>query len=220
MKKVLFLLIMFFCFVIAGYKCFFYFDSVEEKTEIDLHTNKVRLDNKDLLNIKEGDFILRRGFGFFSDFISKSLNTGFIDVTHAGIIVNKNGALHVIHSLSSDVSAVDGVQIQLLSDFLRHSAPGKIMITRIKSEDALAGTKIAQMAGHYLDERIPFDHQGKFDDAKEFFCTELIWNILEQDLNMVTLPTTYNERKKFFYSMEPLYNPAMFHIILNQYRKR
>ena len=218
-KRILFVLVMLFCFLIGGYKLFFYLDHRSEISEQIKNKDITRLSKKELSLIKEGDFILRRGFGFFSDYVSTNLNDGpLIDVTHAGIITKQNDTLFVIHSLSSDVSEIDGVQKQPLSDFLQYSAPHKIIITRLKNADSICGKNITNRAKYYLEQKIPFDHHGNYDDIKELYCTEMIWRILETDLKMVNLPTEAEKRKKLFYSMMPMYNTDYFDIIINQYQ--
>ncbi|MEL1243600.1 YiiX/YebB-like N1pC/P60 family cysteine hydrolase [Flavobacterium sp. DGU11] len=220
-KRLFLSMVVLFCFMLMSYKAFFYFDHQSEQKEIVKNHDVTRLTHAEMAQLEEGDFILRRGFGFFSDYISKNLNESAtrnsIDVTHAGIIVRRNGALHVIHSLSSDVTNIDGLQIQPLEEFLNYSAPGKIIVTHIKSTDVAIGKKVAKLAESYLEKHIPFDHNGNFDDDKELFCTELIWKILEKDLRCVTLPTEPTARKDFFYSMMPMYDTAYFDIKINQY---
>lgn len=218
LKKIFISLAALFCFIILAYKAFFYFDHQSELKEIALNKNVVRLTEAEMAQLEEGDFILRRGFGFFSDYISENLNQGTIDVTHAGILVRREGKFYVIHSLSSDVTDIDGVQMQPLDDFLQYSAPGKIIVTRTKNTDAITGAKVARLAQSYLERHIPFDHNGKFDDDNELFCTELVWRILEKDLHCVTLPTEPQARKDFFYSMMPMYNTDYFDIKINQYQ--
>ncbi|OIQ22571.1 MAG: hypothetical protein BM557_00870 [Flavobacterium sp. MedPE-SWcel] len=217
MKKTLFILIVLFCFLIIGYKLFFYLDHQSEIREKSKHKEITRLTTGELNLIREGDFILRKGFGFFSDFISKNLNDSIIDVTHAGIIIKERDSLFVIHSLSSDVSDIDGVQIQSLDTFLSYSAPNKIIITRAKNCDTICGKNIAERAQFYLEKEIPFDHNGNYDDDDELYCTEMIWNILEKDLKTTTIPTDPEARKDFFFSMIPMYDTTYFDIIINQY---
>lgn len=217
MKKIILYLVVLFFMAFSAYKLFFYFDKKAEQEEIVKNKSVTRLSVKELSNIKEGDFILRRGFGFFSDYISKKLNDSSIDVTHAGIIVKKNDSLFVIHSLSSDVTMIDGMQIQPLQEFLNYSFPNKIIITRLKNSDSTTGKEISKLAQKYLALHIPFDHHGNFDDDKQFYCTEMIWKILERDLKKVTIPTETEARKKFFYSMTPMYDTIYFDIKVNQY---
>ena len=219
MKKTLFYLVMLFLLCLLIYKGFFYFDRKSEQAEIVKNEAVTRLSQEEISQIQEGDFILRRGFGFFSDYISKELNDSIIDVTHAGIITKRNDSLFVIHSLSSDVTVVDGLQIQPLKEFLRYSYPQKIIVTRLKNADSTIGLKVSSLAKNYLDKKIPFDHKGNFDDDSELFCTEMIWKILEKDLKSVEIPTETEARKKFFYSMKPMYDTIYFDIKVNQYLK-
>ncbi|MCY1480880.1 hypothetical protein D3C87_73110 [compost metagenome] len=217
MKKLIFYSAMLFILAVVAYKLFFYFDRKSEQEAILKNEAVTRLSNEELAKIEEGDFILRRGFGFFSDYISKELNSGTIDVTHAGIIIKHNDSLYVIHSLSSDVTNIDGLQAQPIGDFLKYSFPNKIIITRAKNCDKDMGAKISQLAQKYLAMHIPFDHKGNFDDDEKFFCTEMIWKILEKDLHCVSLPTEAEARKKFFFSMSPMYDTKYFDIKINQY---
>ncbi|KQS50262.1 MULTISPECIES: YiiX/YebB-like N1pC/P60 family cysteine hydrolase [Flavobacterium] len=217
MKKFIFYTAMLFVLGIIAYKLFFYFDKKSEQKAILKNEAITRLSEDELSKIEEGDFILRRGFGFFSDYISKELNSGPIDVTHAGIIIKRNDSLYVVHSLSSDVTDVDGLQLQPLKEFLKYSFPNKIIVTRAKNCDKKMGAQISQLAQKYLAMHIPFDHKGDFDDDTKFFCTEMIWKILEKDLHSVTLPTEAAARKKFFFSMTPMYDTQYFDIKINQY---
>ncbi len=201
------------------YKAFFFFDRKSEQAEIVKNEAITRLSPEEISQIQEGDFILRRGFGFFSNYISEELNDSIIDVTHAGIITKRNDSLFVIHSLSSDVTDIDGLQMQPLKTFLKYSFPEKIVITRLKNANAETGSKITTLAKTYLKKQIPFDHKGNYDDDSELFCTEMIWKILEKDLKCVKIPTEAAARKKFFYSMTPMYDTLYFDIKVNQYLK-
>lgn len=218
-KKIFFVLVALFCLLWAGYKLFFYLDRQAEVKAVEQHRQQTRLSNTEIALLQEGDFILRRGFGFFSDYVAEKLNSGTIDVTHAGILVKKEGSWQVIHSLSSDVSETDGVQIQPLDDFLAYSMPGKLIVTRVKGCTVQHGNHISAKASSYLEQNIPFDHNGNFDDDSELFCTELIWKILEKDLQYSKLPQGRDKREQFFYSMMPMYDAAYFDIIINQYGK-
>lgn len=217
MKKFILYTAVLFLLAIIAYKLFFYFDRKSEQEAILKNKAVTRLSKEEIAKIQEGDFILRRGFGFFSDYISKELNDSLIDVTHAGIITKRNDSLFVIHSLSSDVTNIDGLQMQPLDDFLKYSFPKKIIVTRVKNCDEIMGHEISELAQKYLAMHIPFDHQGNFDDDEKFFCTEMIWKILEKDLECVTLPTDAKARKDFFFSMSPMYDTKYFDIKVNQY---
>lgn len=218
MKKysLFFVLVLFVFFL--GYKFFFFLDYKSEQKAVLANSSKERLKPEDFQKIKEGDFILRRGYGLFSDLVAERLNDSLIDVTHAGILTQKNNHWYVIHSLSSDVSEIDGMQKQPLATFLKYSQPQKIIITRVKDTTPSVGAQITHKAQQYLMQKIPFDHKGDYENADALYCTELIWRILETDLNILTLPQDKNKRKKLMLTMNGLYNPAYFDLIINQYQ--
>lgn len=196
---------------------FFYLDRQAESRAVNNYQSITRLQPEDMLLLQEGDFILRRGFGFFSDWIARRLNDSHIDVTHAGILVRHQDQWHVIHSLSSDVNPVDGMQIQDLKTFLRYSMPDKIIVTRAKNMHSDHPQQIVERARYYLDKQVPFDHQGNYEDDDKLYCSELIWRILEKDLKLVHLPQEEAVRDRLFYSMNALYDEHYFDIIINQF---
>ncbi|HLU51258.1 MAG TPA: YiiX/YebB-like N1pC/P60 family cysteine hydrolase [Flavobacteriaceae bacterium] len=206
-----------FLLFLGVWHAFFYFDRKSEEKEVATYREVTRLSREDLSLLQEGDFILRRGFGFFSDMIARQLNDSYIDVTHAGILVKKDNRWHVIHSLSSDVTPEDGMQIQDLNTFLHYSRPGKIIITRAKNATLEDNLMIVERAYHYLDRQIPFDHKGNFEEDDKLYCSELIWRILEKDLHLLALPQEAEPRQKLFYSMTGLYDEEYFDIIINQF---
>lgn len=218
MKKHAFTLGFLLLLLFLGWHLFFYLDGRKEKQEVKQHLGEERLSSLDLKKIKEGDFILRRGYGFFSDMIAKHLNIGAIDVTHSGILVKRENKWFVIHSLSSDVSAIDGVQIQALATFLNYSQQNKIIVSRFKDITTSQGKQITALAHQYLAAKIPFDHQGDYDEPSKMYCTEMIWKILEKDLKLATLPHNPEARKSFFYSMKAMYDEKYFELVVNKYQ--
>ena len=121
-----------FLFLWGGFRLFFWVDTLQEKKQVTRNSSIIRLTPEQLALLEEGDIILRRGYGFFSDIISQKLNDSLFDVTHSAILYRENNKWRVIHSLSSDVSPIDGMQSQSLNDFLRHSMPEKLLVVRPK----------------------------------------------------------------------------------------
>lgn len=216
-KIIIFVLFMLFLLGFISYKLFFVFDQKTEEKAVIRHQNMTRLTAEETSLLCEGDIILRRGFGIFSDLVSKHLNDSTIDVTHAGILTYTQDKWHVIHSLSSDVNPTDGMQIQTLDKFLKYSQPGKIIISRIKDHTPEKGTQITTFAKGYLKRKIPFDHKGDFENDNELYCTELIWRILEKDLEILELPQENTSRKYLYHTMNGLYDSNYFDIIINHY---
>ncbi len=91
------------------------------------------LSQEEIKQLKEGDIILRHGFGFVSNTIVKALGED-LPVSHVGMIVkNEKGEFAVIHSVSQTLSDHNGVQIQDLQNFVRDSQDSSIVIVRYKN---------------------------------------------------------------------------------------
>jgi hypothetical protein len=215
--KIFYLIIGVFFFIIICIKLFFYLDGIEEKREVINNFNYPRISPTEIAKIQEGDFILRRGFGFFSDVIATQLNKAPFDVTHAGIIVNDHGKWAVVHSLSSDVSKIDGIQIQYLDEFLKYSQSNKIVITRFKSPSTNTNSQIAGLAKYHLKKKISFDHLGDFEDSTSMYCTELILHILNKDLKVLEIDKTKQEKQDFLFTMKKMYDTNYFKLVVNTY---
>ena len=203
----------------GGFHLFFYIDTQEEERQVAKNKDRIRLSPTQLDSLQQGDIILRRGYGFFSDMISQRLNKGKFDVTHSGILYRRQGQWWVIHSLSSDVSETDGMQQQPLATFLNYSMPEKILVVRPQGLTSEQGFKVVERALYYLQKGVPFDHRGVIDDPSELYCTELIYQILENDLHYLSFPQEKDQRKDAFYSMTTLYNPKYFRIVINTYKE-
>lgn len=217
-KTTLFIFGILFFILLLSYKLFFYLDKKDEVAQVAMNKSKTRLSSSDFEKLQEGDIILRRGYGYFSDMIADHLNVNGFDVTHAGILTNRNNIWFVIHSLSSDVSSIDGMQIQKLTDFLKYSQPNKIIVSRFKNGTLKQQKQIAIEAQKLLDLKIPFDHQGNIQDSSKMYCTEMIWYILETKLKLAKIPQEKKEREAFFYSMKCMYDLSYFDLVINKYK--
>ena len=219
LKKIIVLFGILFLFLWSGYHLFFFFDRREEGKLVSKNENIERLSVQQRELLQEGDIILRRGYGFFSDIIAQRLNDSIFDVTHSGILYKKNNKWWVIHSLSSDASNFDGMQEQSLSEFLLYCIPNKLLVVRPKNLTLQQGEEIVKRALFYLEKKVPFDHFGVIDEPSKMYCTELIWQILDTDLKLIKLPVNPLQRKDIFYSMKSTYDTTYFDIIVNTYKK-
>jgi hypothetical protein len=97
--------------------------------------------------------------------------------------------------------------------------PEKLLVVRPKKITPEQGKEIVSRAKYYLSLKIPFDHVGTIDEPSKLYCSELIYQILDHDLHLVSFPTEYKKRKEAFYTMRTLYDPQYFEIIINTYPK-
>lgn len=201
----------------ASYVVFFKLDRRSEQKGIAKHLHQLRLTDSEIAKLEEGDLILRRGYGFFSNYIADFLNKPPYDVTHAGILVRSNTGWEVIHALASDVSDIDGVQKESLSSFLKASQPGKIVVVRVKDRSLEKRKEIARYGLVYLAKEVAFDHFGDYENGDKMYCTEMIWRILEKDLKLVVLPQDKEQRDLHFFSMEAMYDLQYFDFVIDQF---
>lgn len=206
----------FFCWL--GYYVFFWIDSGVEKSYIRKDERVVRLTDEDLLKLQTGDIILRRGYGLLSDIVADTYSSGGYEVTHAGFIIQEDGQWFVYHSLSGDVSKTDGVQKQLLKDFLESSQPQKIIISRVMGITPLQQEAVKQFATAYLGKGILFDRKGDYNHSQSLFCSEYIINVLGKDMNLISIPYKEAQKKEYYYRLKTLYDTLTFTQVINQFR--
>lgn len=132
-----------------------------------------KLKKKDIAKLKNGDIILRKGHGSVSDIIDNMYPTGY-HLSHCGVLIKENDSLYVVHTVSSELSQIDGVQTEALDKFVRESVRNSIMVVRPK-HDSITRDKIAEATLSFLDKGIKFDHSFDISDTTKFYCTELIF---------------------------------------------
>ncbi len=185
------------------------------------------LSEKERMLLKNGDIILRKGFGMMSRMIAVGLNEQY-RVSHCGILCkdsNCQSGWKVIHTVSASLSDFDGMQSEDLNIFLQNSAPCSIIISRfsMKSWQSLAPdlitvyrNRIAEKAGIYLDRKIPFDHGFEIEDSSAFYCSELIWNILQSEFNVNIFQKASVERYEHL-NFSYFWDAKYFRIIINHH---
>ncbi len=177
---------------------------------------KYSLCPKEYSKIREGDIIMRQGFGIVSSVILKTLNEN-IPLSHIGVIIkDNNDKYHVVHSVSNTISDYDGIQIDELNEFVSQSRENSIIVSRYIKHSS-SGKKIDKQAKYYLNKKIPFDHLFNFEDSTAFFCSELIWRILldlfDDDIFDHCPDNLLIDRFKF----KSFYCPKSFEVIINHH---
>jgi len=194
--------------IILGISCSQHKPKTPKKVAYTLSENEINL-------LQEGDVILRKGHGLVSRFIGDYINDSK-KLTHLGIIVKEYNQFKVIQSLSSNVADFEGVQKTDLADFVRHSVRKSVVVTRLKNEDTQTPNKIKERAYHYLQRQVPFDLSFDFNDTTELYCSELLWLILERDLQLLQVDTLqYPTDKDKYWALQAFYDTAYFDIILD-----
>lgn len=212
MRKIPVIVGIFSLMVPFAYKGFFYMENKTEQKQVTKDISQCRMTTDEMEKLQEGDIVLRHGYGFLSDYISKNFG-GKYKVSHAGVLSKEKCRWWVIHSLSDNVSYENGVQRERLEDFLKKSKPLSVVVSRLKGVEMEKRREISQRAYHYLNKKIPFDSSANVKDCQEMFCSELIWQIIGEDLKLIALPKDIKEREKLYYNMGNLYDSQCFEIV-------
>jgi hypothetical protein len=177
------------------------------------------LSEQEYQKIQDGDIILRHGYGLVSDLIVEQLKEKY-DLSHCAIVVKTDTGLAVIHSVSSSVSNVDGVQSQDLKSFMEESQYSSVVVTRYKAKINKPNSAISLKAKNYLAKQIPFDEAFDINDSTEFYCTELLWKVILNEYGDDIMAGKNNARKDHL-RFDTFLDTTRFRIIINhQERKR
>lgn len=160
--------------------------------------------------LKGGELILRKGDGFLSDVIV-DLTGEKLNYSHVGIMIKTDSNLFIIHSLSDQVSDIDGVQTATIPYFLSDISDSSLCIVRPKITDKEL-KKIQVKALEYLKKQIPFDHGFDNNTKDELHCSELVHDVFNEILNKEILP----EKKRFgmnYYPFSNFFDTTNFELI-------
>ncbi len=170
---------------------------------------------KELNELREGDILLRQGYGYFSRAIAKYQEADY-PVTHCGMLVKEGNEFAVIHALSSSFSDFDGVQKQPLRRFLNESVPNTLMVVRYKGDTTIQESLVAQ-ANAFLAQKTPFDHEFDRHDSTKMYCTELFRNIFLATLNEDIFQVQLDRTKSDYYDVTTFLDTVFFERIINHH---
>jgi uncharacterized protein YycO len=173
-----------------------------------------KLTSYEMAQLKDGDIILRHGFGMVSDLIVSTMNEEY-DISHCAILVKDSNGFNVIHSVSQSLSDFDGVQSQSLHRFISDSKENSIIVVRYKGD---SDSLISSSAKYYLNKKIPFDNDFDIKDSTKIYCTELIWKVIKDSQGVDIFSEQLKEKnKKSQYRFNALWDTTKFQIIINHH---
>ncbi len=207
LKKKIFFSILLSIFVFLS-TIYFY----QKKTRKEEQSSNYQLKNYEITTIKEGDIILRRGYGIISDMIAKLSKNSNILLSHCGVICkDSNQNWIVIHTVSNTLTETDGMQLDNLATFVKNSKDSSIIIVRYNNTTDSMTTLFCQQAFYYLHKNIPFDEHFDSNDSSKMYCTELIRQLY---LNVYHIDI-YDQYPKDILRFSPFFDKKLFTVILS-----
>ncbi len=167
--------------------------------------------------IKDGDIILRRGFGMVSDYIVNHFNEKY-KVSHCGIIRKSSDSLYVIHSESSSYFTFEGVQKQNFDDYVAASHQNSVIIVRFNNCDTSHLYKVSQRGLYYLSTKVPFDYSFDMKDSTQMYCAEIIWHVFKDVFQ--TDIYKFENREVNYSQFSNFWDTTYFDVILNHQMKK
>ena len=125
----------------------------------------------DTLLFESGDIILRQGTSLVSSFISKSFHDSH-GISHCGILVQDKGVWKVIHSISGQISGIDGIRIERSKSFMEKALENNVIL--VKPNFLIDRDLIGKLAWKYLELKPLFDHEFNLKDQSKLYCSELV----------------------------------------------
>ncbi len=188
------------------------YDAVEQRKEKE---NRYALSEEEKKLLKNGDVILRYGFGMISDYIVQKFQEPY-KISHCGIIMKNDSGTFVIHSESSSMFVKEGVMRQPLDQFVDASHENSVIVVRhVKNEEY--SEDFMRSAQYYLKKEIEFDYSFDIEDTTKMFCSELILNIFKQSYQEDIFQDTITGKTNIF-QFRNFYDSKNFKVILNHHK--
>ncbi|HOY30947.1 MAG TPA: YiiX/YebB-like N1pC/P60 family cysteine hydrolase [Bacteroidales bacterium] len=216
MKKIVVILFIIILSIAASLRLFLY--AYEHHSMQEQSFYRYTLSDKEVDMIQDGDIILRHGYGLVSDMIVEQLDEQY-DISHCAIVCKDDTGCMVVHSVSSSLSNVDGVQSQNLKAFIRDSHYNSVIVIRYKSRINKPLSAISRKAKYYLAQQVPFDNAFNIDDSSEFYCTELLWKVILNEYGDDIMKGKNNERKDHL-RFDTFLDTTKFEIIINHHLRK
>ncbi|MCH2022614.1 MAG: hypothetical protein MK207_09075 [Saprospiraceae bacterium] len=172
------------------------------------------LSNEEIALLKDGDIILRKGFGTISDFISIYLNETY-PVTHCAFyLYNGLNNPMVLHTVSND--SVSGMFTEPLKNYIHQSQSGTIAVVRLKGTDNQK-KGVLNEAKRLLKKEVPFDMAFNDYDSTHMYCAEMMCTVFRNVYQKDLLPERAIYSGVDVIRMRNFFNPDNFDIIFNQF---
>jgi uncharacterized protein YycO len=215
-RKIIIFFIVIISLIIGIYLFLLIYDYHSQQEQI---VSRYTLSKKEISLLHDGDIILRHGYGFVSDMIVETLNDSS-GLSHCAILTQYKGHWIVIHSVSSTLSDVDGVQWQDLATFVSQSKRNSIVVVRykhVRNDSDLA--RIGTRAKYYLKRKIPFDNAFNLNDSTAFYCSELLWRVFKDEYHVDIFESKYQQKHYDYMKFDTFLDTSNFKIIID-HRKR
>ena len=138
----------------------------------------------DTVQLHTGDLVFRRGESRESRAVTTFDRNS--DYTHIGVVMNVDGRWMVLHAVPNERATKqekDSVKLEPVGTFFRsdRAVKGGVYRYPVTQEDTM---QLLQKGLDIYSRHLLFDSQFDLEDTTAFYCTELVWFLYQQALNV------------------------------------
>lgn len=161
--------------------------------------------------LQTGDVLLRRGYGWISDYIVVALEEP-CPITHCGLIVPQGNGLGVLHTASSEEH--EGILVEPLSAYIRQSQQHSLVACRPHCSPKQR-VQLLALAEKYQQQALPFDYSFDDQDAQALYCIELLRDLFLITFQQDYLPLHYQRGELSLLGFQNFFDNRNFTLIFN-----
>lgn len=172
------------------------------------------LSHSEQTQLRDGDILLRKGYGNISDYIADFLQEEYA-VTHCAFVLNsQSNHPKVLHTVSSNKH--NGMLIEPLAAYIKQSQQNSLIAIRLKASESEI-EQVLKQAQQLVQQKIPFDM--KFDDQNDqhLYCIEMMRNVFLAVFQEDWLPNRTNKNTIDVLSMNNFFDTTHFNPIFNHF---
>lgn len=172
-----------------------------------------KLPKEELALLKEGDILLRKGYGAISDFIALYLDEKYT-ITHCGFVLLEGyDEPHILHTASSD--EVKGMYAEPISSFIQASQEKTLAAVRLKKGSPQQQLQVLNEAKRLLAKEVGFDMAFDDNDTTKMYCAEMMRYVFKEVYKEDLLDDRAQEYGLDVIHMSNFFNPERFEVIFN-----
>lgn len=172
------------------------------------------LTQAELMQLRDGDLLLRRGYGTISDFIADYLEEKY-PLTHAGILLDaQTSSPKVMHCIANKES--NGIIVETLANYCQASQAGSLVAVRLKGKQDQQEA-VLKIANNIRKSNPPFDFSFNHNCDSALYCLELIRNVYLQLFQKDYFSNTKSADGISVLRMNNFFNEQYFYCIFNHF---
>lgn len=161
------------------------------------------------VGLKEGDIVVRKGNGYFSNFF-RELGSYEKKYSHIGLIAVVRDSVYVIHIEANELTGQGVVMKEPIASFLNEISEYAFFSNEL---DSIYRQSILIQAEEYYNHQISFDLEFDSTNDDKLYCSELVAMSINKGVGKQLIKPTLTYKNVYFYGLDDIYNASIFRTI-------